>query len=362
MAYARLEDARDEVSSNPYLDRLRSLPRIGELRYEHTALSLFSGGGGLDLGLAFAGFDVNFASDIEQPHCDTISHNFPHCLTLASDIKDLTGDLVRKKTGQESFELIAGGPPCQAFSILGNRGSFDDPRGQLVYQYVRLVQEIRPKAFVFENVPGLLTVRGGNDWKSLLAYFEHETRYRIFHKVLNAADYGIPQMRRRVFVVGFVDRDVDFQFPEPTHQSENGQLTLLSNVFKPWLPARFALEDVEGLPNHRIRPHGDRVRLRYSQIPVGGRDRVDHTDRVHPDRPSGTVIVGSRAGGGRPHIHPSIPRHLSVREAARLQSFPDWYEFQSTETWQYRAVGNAVPPLLALAVGKHISKALSKQG
>ena len=126
------------------------------------------------------------------------------------------------------------------------------------------------------------------------------------------------------------------------------------------LPSAWALQSVEGLPNHDIRKHGDRVRRRYSRIPPGQRDRTDHTDRIDPDRPSGTVLVGSAAGGGRPHIHPYEDRVITVREGARLQSFPDWYVFHGGSTSQYRQIGNAVPPLLAYEVGKAVAHALQE--
>jgi DNA (cytosine-5)-methyltransferase 1 len=211
----------------------------------------------------------------------------------------------------------------------------------------------------------LLTLNRGKDWNDLIQYFRANTGYTLFISKLNAADFGAPQIRHRILIVGFRNKRTEFVFPEPTHYnpSINNELLPLHNLspdLLPWVPAKYALENLDGLPNHRIRPHGERVQNRYSKIPPGGRDRTDHTDRIHPDRPSGTVIVGSRAGGGRPHIHPYIPRHITVREAARLQSFPDWYVFQSTETWQYRAVGNAVPPLLAKAICSSISVALSK--
>ncbi len=351
---------------NPFLNSLQSLPRLDRINYRYNAVSLFSGGGGLDLGASFAGFQVAFASDLEPEHCNTIAHNFPECVTLPIDVQELTGALVRTKTGVRAFDLLAGGPPCQAFSILGKRNSFQDPRGKLVYEYARLVTELRPRAFVFENVPGIQTLNKGRDWQELLKYFEDETGYRLFTGRLNSADFGLAQIRKRVFIVGFRERGARFTFPEPTHMSpEESQQPVLQGVLEEkslWLPSRFALEKVDGTPNHRIRPHGERVRNRYSKMPPGGRDRIDHTDRIHPDRPSGTVLVGSRAGGGRPHIHPCEPRHITVREAARLQSFPDWYVFQNTETWQYRAVGNAVPPLLAKAVCASVADALDRLG
>jgi DNA (cytosine-5)-methyltransferase 1 len=156
--------------------------------------------------------------------------------------------------------------------------------------------------------------------------------------------------------VGF-RQPTEFAFPDPEY-CDPSSLDLLNQHLPDWIPAKFALENVDGLYNHDIRIHGDRVRSRYEEIPQGGRDKIDHTDRIDPERPSGTVLVGSKAGGGRPHIHPYFPRHITVREAARLQSFPDWYRFLGTSTAQYRQVGNAVPPLLALAVGKSIRTAL----
>lgn len=344
-----------QAEYNPFLEQLAFLPELQEIDYKYTSISLFSGGGGMDLGFSFAGFKTVFATDIIEQHCQTIAHNFPHTVTLAVNAHDLTGNKIRELTSLEKFDLLIGGPPCQSFSILGNRGSFDDPRGRLVYEYIRLVNETEPQVFVFENVPGLLTVNGGEDWRQLLQYFEQETGYRIYSDVLNSADFGIPQIRRRVFIVGFKNRNTIFEFPKGTHSNSE---TLFDMEKPAWLPARLALDEVDDLPNQRIRIHGERVKNRYKKIQPGERDKVDHTDRIHPDKPSGTVLVGSKAGGGRPFIHPYIPRHITVREAARLQSFPDWFEFMATDTWNYRAVGNAVPPLLAKAVGKAIQKVL----
>jgi DNA (cytosine-5)-methyltransferase 1 len=354
-----IESSRDIRDSNIYLKKLNFLPRIEDINYKFNSVSLFGGGGGLDLGLTQAGFKAAFMSDIELPHCNTLSYNFPHAKVLPEDVTILTGDKVREISSVGHFDLIAGGSPCQAFSILGQRNSFDDPRGQLVFEFVRLIKELKPRSFIFENVPGLLTVNKGKDWIELLTFFREETGYKLHDQVLNAADFGVPQQRKRIFVVGFKDHNKKFSFPSPTHCNPE-ELSLLDEGLLQWLPAKLALEDVEGLPNQRIRIHGDKVRERYLTVPQGTRDKVDRTDRVHPEKPSGTVLVGSKSGGGRPFIHPFEPRHLTVREAARLQSFPDWYEFQGTETWQYRAVGNAVPPLLAKAVGEQIAKALEE--
>lgn len=344
---------------NKYLEILNLLPDLSQVEYRRQALSFFCGGGGLDLGMALAGFRVGFASDVEKTLCDTIEHNFNDCYVSAADISDLNFDIIADKTGVRDVDLIVGGPPCQSFSILGQRRSFDDPRGQLVFEFIRIINEVQPRAFLFENVPGLKTLNGGEDWNTLLSTFSEELGYKMFTDVLNSADYGIPQIRKRVFIIGFRDHNTQFNFPIPTHKDPAlGALAVEGR--ENWLPAKFALEKINGAPNHEKRKHGDRVRLRYEKIEPGKRDKVDHTDRIHPDRPSGTVLVGSRSGGGRPFIHPYEPRHITVREAARLQSFPDWYEFKSTGTWQYRAVGNAVPPVVAYNIGLSISEALDR--
>lgn len=347
---------------NSYLTALNSLRLPKEKRNELVGVSLFSGGGGLDLGLSLAGFNFKYSNDEVQYYCDTVSYNFPDCVAEAKDVRDLKGDEIKEIIKTKKISLIAGGSPCQAFSILGKRGSFSDDRGQLVFDYIRLINELKPQAFVFENVPGLLTLNNGEDWKKLYYHFQVETGYDIYTDILNAADYGVPQIRKRVFVVGFC-QPVEFTFPSPRYRDPSS-LDLLNQHLPNWLPAKLALEQVENLHNHDIRIHGERVRSRYEKIPPGSRDKVDHTDRIDPEKPSGTVLVGSKAGGGRPHIHPYVPRHITVREAARLQSFPDWYKFLGTSTAQYRQVGNAVPPLLAFAVGKSIQdtlKTLSKE-
>ncbi|HKR05452.1 MAG TPA: DNA cytosine methyltransferase [Bacteroidia bacterium] len=349
-----------KIKQNPFLKVLGEQPSLSDVDYKFKALSLFSGGGGLDLGVSLAGFEVKFSSDVEEQLCETIKFNFPNACVLTEDVRKLKGKAIRKLSGVNEFDLLIGGPPCQAFSILGKRESFDDPRGQLAYEYVRLVKEIQPNAFLFENVTGLLTLNKGKDWEVFKDFLIGETGYTIFHTVLNSADFGIPQIRKRVFIVGFKKNVKDFSFPKPTHFNPDDLGNLFySEEFK-WLPSKYALEKAEGLPNHEKRIHGDRVAKRYSVIPQGDRDKIDRTDRINSALPSGTVLVGSKAGGGRPFIHPKEPRHITVREAARLQSFPDWYVFKNTGTWQYRAVGNAVPPLLAKLIAEQIAASLQK--
>jgi len=329
-----------------------------------TVVSLFSGAGGLDKGLELAGFKTVFATDLHEPNCQTLRRNFPDAAVVRANIADLTGAQVLSalRMGQGNVDVVAGGPPCQSFTILGKRLSFQDPRGALIYDFVRIIREIRPRAFLFENVKGIMTVNSGKDWRELLAYFGSETSYEIDFELLNAADYGVPQFRERVFVIGLRDGVSGFNWPSPTHVPPDKRLLIKAGM-RPYVTVRQALRRVDGLPNHLKRIHGPRVAGRYAKIAPGDRDRTDHTDRLAQNEPAGTVLVGSSAGGGRPHIHPTEHRHITVREAARLQSFPDDFVFESTPTWQYRQVGNAVPPLLTKAIGERLLETLAvKQG
>ncbi len=357
---------------NDYLETLNSQISYTNIDFKYNCVSLFSGGGGLDLGLAWAGFKSKVLCEIEKPLCETLQINFPDSLILDSDVTNVSkADILKGFQEGESVDLVAGGSPCQSFSILGQRGSLTDPRGQLVYEYIRIVKELKPKVFLFENVPGILTINKGKDWKELLQFFKKETGYDVHYKVLNSADYGVPQQRKRVIVLGFRN-DILLTpslnvFPKPVYAQLDASPSLnlekndeSSNKLKNWYPSKYALENLEQAKNHRKRVHGDRVRNRYLSVPQGSRDSIDRTDRIDAEKPSGTVLVGSKAGGGRPFIHPYEPRHITIREAARLQSFPDSFEFFSSETWQYRAVGNAVPPLLAKAIGESIKAILDQ--
>lgn len=341
--------------SNPYLQHLNSFEK--RKKYHYNCISLFSGGGGLDLGASFAGFKTRLVSDIIPTYTETIKRNLPHVHVYNDDAMDLTPEKIRKLSGIKSdIDIIIAGPPCQSFSIIGKRQSLDDPRGMLTIKYFELVVGLRPKVFVFENVPGLMNVNGGKDFENLWKYVQDSTQYKLFKTKLNALDFGIPQSRERIFIVGFrPDINADtFSFPtEPTGK--------FLRYLPKRVPCKYALEDLDGVPNHDIREHTEDVRKRFSEVAPGGRDKGSHSDRLDPEVPSGTVLIGSSAGGGRPHIHPTEPRVLTVREAARLQSFPDWYEFCGTSTEQYRQVGNAVPPLMAYELLSKVRKVLEVQ-
>jgi DNA (cytosine-5)-methyltransferase 1 len=341
--------------TNIYLQRLNSFSK--EVDYKYNCISLFSGGGGLDLGAHFAGFKTLLVSDIIPGYTATIKANLPHVSVYNDDAMDLTAEKIRGLANIEGdVDLIIAGPPCQAFSIMGKRQSLDDPRGKLTIKYFELVAELRPKVFLFENVPGLMTVNHGKDFSNLLEFIKSETGYQLYRTKLNASDFGIPQERERIFIVGFRPDISCESFSFPTRATGP-----LYDQLPNKMPSKYALESVEGLPNQVIRAHTDAVRKRFEAVPQGGRDRGSYSDKLRPDMPSGTVMIGSSAGGARPFIHPYEPRALTVRETARLQSFPDWYEFSGSRTEQYRQVGNAVPPLLAYEILSAIKKVLEAQ-
>lgn len=344
------------IMDNPYLQHLNSFPK--NKKCGHTCVSLFSGGGGLDLGAHFAGFKSLFVSDLMPTYTKTIKRNIPSVQVYNDDAMALTADKIKKLAGIDcSPDITIAGPPCQAFSILGSRKSMDDPRGLLTPKYFELVVGLQPKAFLFENVPGLLSVNGGKDFENLWKYIEKTTGYTLFKQVVKATTCGVPQLRERLIIVGFRP-DIDcstFKFPTQATTKKGTDLPAL-------VPSRYALENVEGLPNHEPRKHTPEVEERFKKLDWGKRDRGSFCDRIHPDYPSHTVVIGSSKGGARPHVHPTAPRVISVREAARLQGFPDWYVFEGSQTEQYRQVGNAVPPLLAYEVLRNVKLVLERNG
>lgn len=337
-----------------------------------TLVSLFSGGGGLDLGLEAAGFRTLYASDIDHFSCETLKkgqqesrrNSLPflsHAVIEEADVCDLDGAEVLQRLGKRRGEvdLLAGGPPCQAFSVFGKRAGTADPRGQLPDQYARILTEIAPKAFVFENVYGLLTIEQGAVFEAICNKLKApgtDLNYTLSVFRLNAANYGVPQKRDRVFIIGHRDGKSVAEIPMVTAMSTSETL----------LPARTAGQALEGLKplgsdavyNHRGRNHSQRIVDRYSSLAFGERDPKTRINRLDPNKPSYTIIVGSDKGGGKGHVHPFEPREVTARESARMQTFPDWWEFLGSVRHPIRQVGNAVPPVLAAVIGKVISENL----
>jgi DNA (cytosine-5)-methyltransferase 1 len=325
-----------------------------------TGLSLFSGGGGLDLGFSASGFSVGCSSDIDPVSCKTLEINNGkkqfYCggHSIAADIRTISAaDLLRAaRLEKGSIDVVLGGPPCQAFSIFGRRKGLDDPRGNLVWEYLRIIREAEPKAFVFENVAGLKSIHGGKLYEDILQELTIGGAYAVSAHSYQMADFGIPQFRDRVFFIGAKNGALVPQMV-PTH----GAASLIERPYCTVKEAlRFLPEPVMGctVPNHIGRAHSQRIISRYQSLRFGERDPKTRINKLHPERPSFTIIVGSDKGGGKGHVHPFSPREVTPRESARMQTFPDWWEFHGKGRHVIRQVGNAVPPLFAALLAEHI--------
>ncbi|MEA5619242.1 DNA cytosine methyltransferase [Cronbergia sp. UHCC 0137] len=328
---------------------------------ELMALSLFSGGGGLDLGFSAAGFKVGCSTDIDSFSCQTLILNngrkiyYKNTHSIIADITEISAKYLLKKAelNHDEIDIVLGGPPCQAFSVFGRRKGLDDPRGNLVWEYLKIIQEIRPKAFVFENVPGLKSIHNGKLFEEILTELTIGGTYTISAHSYQMAEYGIPQFRERIFIIGAKNGSI---VPKmiPTHGC-GAPLTL-----KKYRTVKEALQYLpepgkfSSVSNHIGRKHSQRIISRYENLKFGERDTKTRINKLHPERPSFTIIVGSDKGGGKGHIHPFFPREVTPRESARMQTFPDWWEFYGTGRHIIRQVGNAVPPLFAALLAEHL--------
>lgn len=239
----------------------------------------------------------------------------------------------------------------------------EDPRGTLLWEYIRMIRGIKPKAFIFENVAGLLTIDNGKVFESFLDEVCRDEngnkQYTLSHYLLNTADYGVPQFRSRLIVFGTLN-GVKVSKPAPTHlpnqESQLKDLNLLAtpvvgDILKglPELPNK-------DIPNHIGREHSERIIERYSQLSFGERDSKTRINKLHPEKPSFTIVVGSDKGGGKGHIHPYQPREVTPRESARIQTFPDFWAFSGTSRHPIRQIGNAVPSVFAAQLASHLIK------
>lgn len=329
-------------------------------------VDLFCGCGGLSTGLLGAGVEVRLGVDLDAPSIATfdLNHADRGSRSLIADVRDLDGVTLRDTAGGR-VDLFVGGPPCQPFSVAGKRQGLADRRGNLIFEYVRLLDELRPHAFIFENVPNLATVAGGAVLDELLQSFR-EVGYTPSANVLLAADYGVPQMRKRLFVVGTLSGGTIDLPPVPTHGEPSAQRDLFgSSALEQHRTARQALDDLPDVtdpaagfvPNHEPTFHSPAMLEAFAGLAVGTREPKSRHDRLHPDRPGYTLRAGTGNFTPLRPVHYRYDRVLSVRECARLQSFADdfvWADDQA-RLQQYRQVGNAVPPLLAQRVVEHLA-------
>lgn len=359
-------------------------------------VSLFSGGGGLDYGFKENGYRIVWAIDNQKNAVETYRKNIGSI--LCGDITTI------EPADVPDCDLVVGGPPCQSFSLSGKR-NVEDARGQLVWKYMDIIREKHPRAFLFENVTGLLSAKNKNGENIIQLLFEafREIGYTIAWKVVNAADYGVPQRRKRVIIVGLKGEE-GFVFPEPTH-SEDGSKGLkyvsvkdaigdLTGTSAPGCAYAITQEPFSEYQRRMRRPDNlvteqemptmsdlDEYIIRfvrpggnYMDIPADVPSRRiqrlqregGHTTcygRMLPDRPSYTINTYFNRPNVGCNIHYSENRLITVREALRLQSFPDSYELVSgSKQGKHLIVGNAVPPLLAEVFAGALKKYFGEGG
>lgn len=349
------------------------------MKKSNKIIDLFCGCGGLSLGFEMAGFDSTLAIDFWKDAIITYNHNRENKVGICEDIHNLTDEYLQSLNEKGEIVGVVGGPPCQGYSTVGTR-DINDPRNHLYLEYCRVVEKVKPKFFVLENVKGLTTLMGGMFKEDIYNRFT-SLGYTVVYKIINAAHYGVPQNRERVFFVGI--KGLEFEFPEgddknlitcsdalsdlPPLGETDGDLLMHSYICAP--QNKFQTKIRKGstkVLNHQITKHSDQTKQIISLIPDGGkikdlpeeywnvRKYNKAFERMSSKRPSNTVDTGHRN-----YFHYRENRIPTARENARLQSFPDTFEFIGTRTSQYKQIGNAVPPLLAYAIANQI-KALLK--
>ncbi|MFQ3680078.1 MAG: DNA cytosine methyltransferase [Pseudanabaenaceae cyanobacterium] len=376
------------------------------------AIDLFAGVGGMTLGFEQAGFDVRAAVEIDPIHCAVHQFNFPYGSVICRSVDAVTGTDLRQQAGllDQDIDVVFGGSPCQGFSLMGKR-AVDDPRNALVGHFLRLVTELAPKYFVLENVKGLTMGQHRQFLVDLIAAFQ-ERGYRVDenYRVLNAVHYGVPQNRERLFLLGcrsdlplpayppprtkppgcrkpafthlpaaptvweaLADLPTIEHYPELLHQ-DACEATYLPphSTYAAVMRGQKRWEDdlaygrtwnPQWLTASRRTRHSETSVQRFRDTPAGQVEPISRFWRLDPNGICNTLRAGTPSNRGaftspRP-IHPFQPRCITVREAARLHSYPDWFRFHGTKWHGFRQIGNSVPPLLAKAIAQEILRVLS---
>lgn len=335
-----------------------------------TFVDLFSGAGGLLRGFLDVGYSAIFSVEFWQPAIETHNHNYPNIPLIAEDIRNIADE--RILAYKNSVDVIVGGPPCQGFSTIGKRLA-KDPRNELVYEFIRFTNTIKPKIFLMENVKGLFSSGDGKIKNAIETEFE-AIGYDVKSDVLCAAGFGVPQIRNRVFFIGTrKDLKIKPRLPIPTHDSDSfttvgsaiNDLMGKENIFPNHIPMNHnktvtdrikCIREGEGIPKSGL----------PEEVANGSRsDYIDNTiknfshvyRRLSRFKPATTMVPGHNAFP----LHPIANRSLTVREAARIQTFPDDVVFCGTRQNQCIQVGNAVPVELARVLARHISELLSEE-
>ena len=369
-------------------------------------MDLFAGAGGMSLGFSQAGFDVAAAVEYDPVHCATHEYNFPDCAAICRSVADIDGRYIRQhsRIGEQSVDVLFGGAPCQGFSMIGKR-ALDDPRNSLVRHFVRIATELEASYFVFENVRGLTIGEHRRFLEEIIGEFRANS-YNVVedYQVLNAANHGVPQNRQRLFLMGARKGFPLPHYPEASHEVDRGAAP--ANLFRAttptvwdalrdlpeaddydellhrdWVKAHFKKATEYSAPLRGDAPdpgdyseprhfdpsvltssmrtvHTDLSRRRFLETSFGDTEPVSRFHKLDPKGVCNTIRAGTASDHGaftspRP-IHPYSGRCITVREAARLHSYPDWFRFHVTKWHGFRQIGNSVPPLLARSVASEV--------
>ena len=371
---------------------------VSSSRRRPIGVDLFAGAGGLSLGFERAGFDIAAAVELDPIHCATHEFNFPYCTPICRDVADIDGAEIRRQAGlfNKDIAVVFGGAPCQGFSVIGKR-ALDDPRNALVHHFVRLVTELQPAYFAFENVSGLAVGKQRGVLDEMINAFDPDYQVLLPYQVLNAADYGVPQNRRRLFLLGARRDHALPQYPPPNPERVTVAAALADLpeaddfrelLGRDWVvaphgtPSAYAqtlrgeLADPADYSYRRVScplvltsslrtNHTPISRIRFANTARGKTEPISRLYRLNPQTQANAIRAGTASDHGaltspRP-IHPDSPRVITNREAARLHSYPDWFRFHVTKWHGFRQIGNSVPPLLAHAIAAQTMGALAQE-
>lgn len=362
-------------------------------------VDLFCGVGGLSLGFRQAGFNVVASVDHDPTNIEMYSQNFPECKCICADISKISGKEIKSaaQIRNKRVDILFGGPPCQGFSMIGKRQQ-DDSRNSLIYEYARLVKEIEPNYFVLENVPGILTGKMKGIVDSFIRRIKR-SGYSIVEPIqtVNAIDFGVPQRRKRVIILGyrknlpapnyssFINQfktetptvwdaigdlakinDSEYFYTQDIYFEKLGACSDYAKVLRgeikikdKFSPPKRISKDLTGC---QIVRHTTKTIKRFEKTKPGTSESISHFYRLEKSGFAPTLRAGSDSSHGlftaaRP-IHPVLPRCITTREAARLHSFPDWFQFHPKKCHAFRQIGNSVPPKMAKALAQGLMSIL----
>ncbi len=303
-----------------------------------TAVSLFSGAGGMDLGIMQAGIKIIWAVDNDPDCVQTYKENIGDHI-VCSDISNISSADIPKA------DIVIGGFPCQGFSVANRFRSSDDSRNKLYIEMLRVIRDVKPKWFIAENVKGILSLENGKVFETILADFK-EAGYRVRYELVNMADHGVPQLRKRVVILGTrldLSSKMDLYHPSADHDKFG------TNGKNKWISIQTALDSLKNYKNSFPNNMGSKYKVEF-------RNFTGHR-QTNKDLPSPTILARGNGKGGVCAIpHPNGDRRLTVRESALIQTFPINFEFFGSINSMYRQIGNAVPVLYAKKIGTSIMK------